>query len=134
MIIDVLEVLLDYLLTKTELTNLVSTRIFGNGLPPAENSHMPRKCVVIREHGGIERNDEMPLLSPRMHIRSYGETSFAAGQVDRAVYTALKAVLRVTQSSTILHSVGLGRGATSGVDPDTGWEYKDRLCTVHACS
>lgn len=130
MAVDPLEVMIAYLESVSDVTDLCAGRIYGGPVPRDEVRNMPRKVVTIRESGGIETNDAREIASARMDVRSYGETYKEAGKLDLAVYAALKEASRVTQSSALLHSVGLSGGPVMARDATTQWPYKWRSCTV----
>jgi len=127
---DVVLSVLTFLKNTGTVMLLAGGRIYGDELPVAQVSSMPRKCVVIMEAGGIERNDYLPINQPRLDIYCYGETYYEAGRLDRAVAYALKHLKRLTISNSLIHGVALGTGARSLRDPDTGWRLKMRSITV----
>ena len=132
MIVDVIEAVIAYLETKVEITNLCSERIFGGGLPKDELDDMPRKCITLRYSGGAERYETMWTVRPRIDIRSYGETDNEASKIDRAVFTALHDMVRVTQGTTLLHSAGLAGGPVMMTDPANGWPFIFRAAIINA--
>jgi hypothetical protein len=127
---DVVLSILTFLKNESSVMLLAGGRIYGDELPESEVINMPRKCVVIMETGGLERNDFLPINQPRLDIYCYGETFYEAGKLDRAVSYALKHLKRLTISNSLIHGVALGTGAHSLKDPDTGWRLKMRSITV----
>ena len=128
--IDVISALIVFLKENYKVKELAGEKIFGDELPSEEIENMPQKCVVIMESGGIERRGYLPLSDPRIDIYCYGETYFEAGKLDRAIYEALKNMIRETTNNTLLHGATLSSGALSMRDKDTGWRMKMRSATV----
>jgi hypothetical protein len=128
---DVINAMIIYLKTQSDVTDLVSTRIYGGELPESEIVNMPRKLIVLRYAGGPEEFRTARLQKQRVDIFSYGEGYYQAGQVDLAIAEVLIAMQRVESESTILHAVGYG-GSYQLKEPDTGWCYAFRTCTVTA--
>lgn len=128
---DIVEALIDHLLTVTAVTTLVATRIYGGDLDEDEVVNMPRKNVVIAQAGGIEEFRTATISRPRFDIFSYGEGYYQAGQVDRAVADALKAISRTVANSTLLHTAGYGQPVRLK-HPAAGWEYMLRSVTIIA--
>jgi len=129
---DILAALLVYLETDVNVTAQVGTRIFAGELPRKEIDNMPRKAAVLRYSGGIENNSFVPLARPRVDITSYGATYFEAGEVDRAIYTALKAMDRETVDNVLLHGAALSGGPLMLKDPQAGWPYQWRSAVITA--
>ena len=127
---DVLAALRTVLLADPDVAALCSTRIFAAELPQAEAVNMPRKCVVIVFAGGFERMATDPIVRPRVDVFSYGATVFEAGQVDRAIYDALKALSRETVGEALIHSVALAGGPIMLRDGDAGWPVMVRSMSV----
>ena len=129
---DIIAALITFLNADDDITALVNERIYAGELPRSETEYMPRKAVVLRYSGGIEDNSFVPVARPRVDITSYGESYHEAGKVDRAVYTALKAMDRQTIDTVLLHGVGLGGGPIMLKDPQTSWPYQWRSAIVTA--
>jgi len=129
---DILAALRTVILNSPDVTALVGTRVFAAELPKAEAQSMPRAAVVLVYSGGFSTTRTSPVVSPRVDIYSYGETFHASGQVDRAVYGALKALSRYTSGDTLIHSVSLAGGPLPLRDGDAGWPVQMRSVTVTA--
>lgn len=123
-ITDAKGALIAHLKTDTDLSALVGTRIFGDELPRDEADSMPRKAVVISPNGGgfpTFAQGTMPLNVQGYDVFCYGETLFQAEAVRRAAFGALRAMIRVTITSVLLHWARPAGGASSGRDPVTDW-------------
>jgi hypothetical protein len=129
---DVLPALRTYLLADDAVAALCSTRVFASELPKAEASSMPRECVVLVGSGGVERFATDTIQRPRVDVYSYGQTFSVARQVDRAVYSALKALMRKRIGEVLIHSVGLSGGPLQLRDGDGDWPVQMRSMTVAA--
>lgn len=121
-----------HFLADPAIAALCSTRVYAYELPPAEDKEMPRPVVVIVTAGGIERAATDPIVRPRLDIYSYGETMKRAADVDRAVYDALKALVRTRVDEVLLHSVALSGGPYPLRDGDGRWPVQWRSVTVAA--
>ena len=129
---DILAALIVFLKADVDVAGQVGLRIYGGELPRSEVDNMPRKVAVIRYSGGIENNSFVPLARPRVDITSYGATYFEAGEVDRAIYTALKAMDRETVDNALLHGAAMSGGPMMLKDPQAGWPYQWRSVVVTA--
>jgi hypothetical protein len=119
--IDVLAALRTVLLADDGVAALCGTRVWAAELPKAEVTNMPRANVVLAHAGGFERMATDPRVRPRVDVYSYGETFFSAGQLDRAVYDALKALRRRKVGEALIHGVALAGGPIQLRDSDAGW-------------
>jgi len=129
---DIIAALRTVLLNSSDVVALVGTRVFAMELPKAEAVSMPRAAVVLVYSGGFATTSMSPVVNPRVDIYSYGETFHGAGEVDRAVYGALKALSRYTSGDTLIHSVSLAGGPMPLRDGDAGWPVQMRSVTVMA--
>ena len=129
---DIIAALLSFLNADDDVAALVNGRIYAGELPRSETEHMPRKVAVLRYSGGIEDNSFVPVSRPRIDITSYGESYHEAGKVDRAIFSALKALDRQTVDTVLLHGIALSGGPIMLKDPQTGWPYQWRSTTVTA--
>lgn len=120
MIPDMLAALRLYLLADTEVAALVSTRVYNETLPEADNVAMPRKTIVLRESGGP--GGFMPHIGKdRVDIRCYAESTYEARHVYRAVYDSLRyGLTRSVQGSTLLHTAMPESGPLSLVETGGG--------------
>lgn len=129
---DIIAALRRFLLADVDIALLVDDRVFSAELPRSETKHMPRKAVVLRYSGGMEANTFVPLARPRIDITAYGETYHEAGRVDRAVYSALKALDREVVDTVLLHGAALSGGPLMLRDPQTNWPYQWRSAVITA--
>lgn len=129
---DVILALKTHLLTVAAVTTLLSTRVWGGEVPPAEIEPMPRKALVMRYVGGLERFRTDREQRPRVDFFSFGEGYFQAGQVDRAVADALIVIKMLDVADTLIYSVAYGGGPRQLKEPDTGWRYVVRSAIVRA--
>ena len=129
---DVIIALQTHLLTVAAVTALVSTRIRYGELRADEIKRMPRKVLVMRYAGGIERFRTDREQRPRVDFFSYGEGYYQAGQVDRAVADALIAIKMLDVADTLIYSVAYGGGPRQLKEPDTAWRYVVRSAIVRA--
>jgi hypothetical protein len=129
---DVLAALRTVLLADADVAALCEARVWAAEMPKAEATSMPRCCVVICYAGGFERRATDPIVRPRADVYSYGETFHRAGQVDRAVYSALKALSRERVGEALIHGVFLAGGPVPLRDSDAGWPVMVRSMSVAA--
>lgn len=130
---DILVALITFLKADADVDALIDGRVYGEQVPQAEIERQePRKFVVVTDAGGIERNRFLPIAQPRYDVWCYGETYHEAGNVDRAVYSALKALDRQPVGGVLLHNAGLAGGPMPVRDDKTGWPAKWRSITVQA--
>ena len=89
--IDVHDVIRDYLLTVSGVTDLVGTRIYaGRDVPPSSFSLVDDgACIAFRVRGGDE-DYEGALLTPSVQFKCYGQTDLEANTVYRALDDALQ--------------------------------------------
>lgn len=123
-IVDAMAALIDFLKADTDVSGLVSARVFGDELPEAETASMPRKAVVINQSGGATPDfaaATVPLQVFRCDVFCYGENPYEADRVRRAVYVALKRMERNVQSGVLLHWARPAGGMASIRDPSTDW-------------
>jgi hypothetical protein len=88
--------------------------------------------VVITYAGGMEKRGTDPIGRPRVDAYSYGTSYHVAGQVDRAVYDALKAVQRQKVGEVLIHGVALSGGPIPMRDTEAGWPVFVRSMSVSA--
>lgn len=105
---------------------LAGTRVFGEELPQAEAGAMPRKGVVIRSAGGISPvRGRLRHTGGRVDAICWAETPFEANQMNRAVFDALKSVLRtrvtLASGNVLIHWIEDASGPLSLRDADTNW-------------
>lgn len=129
---DILAALIVFLKADPDVAEQVGLRIYGGELPRGEVNDMPRKVAVIRYSGGMENNSFVPLAKPRVDITSYGATYFEAGEVDRTIYSALKALDRQSVDDVLLHGAAMSGGPMMLRDPNTGWPYQWRSTVITA--
>ena len=129
---DVLAAVRTLLLADADVAALCETRVWAAEMPKVEAESMPRPCVVIVYAGGFERMATDPTIRPRVDVYNYGETFHRAGAVDRATYSALKALRRQTVGEALIHGVALAGGPIMLRDSDAGWPVMVRSMSVAA--
>jgi len=127
--VDYVKGLIDYLNLDSDISTLVSGRIYGGDLPKSEIESQPRKAILIVLSGGVEDNTYRRVARPNVDIYCYGENYYEAGTVDRAVYEVLKDVDRVSVGDVFFHSVIVAGGAIQLKD-DLGWAIMWRGYTL----
>ena len=105
---------------------LVGVRVFGGELPQAEAESMPRKGVILRLSGGVNPvGGYVEATAERVDAISWGETSYEADQVSRAVRGALirlrRQVVTVSGTGVLIHSAEQAGGRISVRDQETNW-------------
>ena len=98
---DTNTILRTYLLTQTDLTDLVSTRIYCPRAP--ENAELPNITFFTR--GGRSTPYIPDLLSPSVQIDCWADDSIEAREVYRALYDALQGIQNVAVGSNTILSV-----------------------------
>lgn len=130
--IDAMMAMCDYLLSQSNITDLVEDRVFGGEIPEDEIEHMPQKMIVIQYDGGLAVSSCVPISSPRMDFFCYGKTYFECGRVDREVYSALKSLTTTRVGEALLHSAAINSGPFMARDAKTGWHFQWRNATIKA--
>lgn len=125
MIQDPIKAIIDILKADSDITTLVSTRVYGMELPRSETANMPRKAIVIQPSGGgvfpVGSADYIEHSDQRIDVFSYGETPFEAQKVRREVLDTLKQLKRTIINGTLLHWINRAGGSLALRDPDTDW-------------
>lgn len=121
MIQDHIVAITDVLKADSGVSALVGTRVFGIELPEAETANMPRKCIVVKQSGGLGNRSYIRHSNPRIDVFCYGETPYEARKLRREVYEALQQLVRVVVNSTLIHWVNPSGGPLDLRDPDTQW-------------
>ena len=98
---DTNTILRTYLLTQTDLADLVSTRIYCPRAP--ENAELPNITFFTR--GGRSTPYIPDLLSPSVQIDCWADDSIEAREVYRALYDALQGIQNVAVGSNTILSV-----------------------------
>lgn len=135
MTVDVIEGIVTHLSADAAIIALVGSRVYGGILPSAEAIDIPSKCVVVKLSGGATpgfAGRTLTLDVQRIDVNTYGENDFEANRVCRAVYSALKAIERLTVANMLIHWSNPASGALSLVDRDTDWHYCMRSYQVCA--
>lgn len=130
MVVDATAALRSYLLEHELVDYYTQGRVYVGTVPQSELPSMPEQCVVIVPAGGAERNRTLRVMEPRVDLFCYGRSHYEAGEVDRSVYTALRAIQRTTVAGVVLHSAGVGGGPRQLTDPQTGWPFVLRTAVV----
>lgn len=110
-------VLVAYLKTVTEITAVVSTRIYsGKNFPPGY-SVSDGPAILMQPRGG-EIHYSGKALEPSMQIRCYGANELVAENLSGLVFTALN-----NHQGNGLVGAYLEAMPTPLRDPETGWDY-----------
>lgn len=130
---EIMDAVVAYLKADDGVSALVEDRVYPVELPRDEVGDMPESAVIVRPEGGEIDRGTGPIARPTLTFESTGEKFYQAGQVDQAVYEALKAINRDVVSGKLLHSAlpgpsNLGRAAI------TGWPVVIRTAVVIADS
>lgn len=135
---DPIQAVVEYLAADSDLAALIThsgtVSVYGIELDAAETENMPRQAVVIKPAGG----GAIPVAYQRygdilVNALCYGDTPFEAGEVRRAVHTALKHLLpTVTANNTLLRWANPAGGPVSFRDPDTDWPVQMQAFQVMA--
>lgn len=126
-IADPITTLRAYLVTQTTVTDVVTTRVFGEELPGDEAQNMPREAIVLATSGGRVRlgaASNMDVGNYSIAVRCYHKTLYEARALDRIVYEAMMAINRwavVGQGG--LHYAVQDSGPFVMRDPDTDWPF-----------
>lgn len=87
--VDVHDVIRDYLLTQSALTAQVGARIYaGRDVPPKAYQLSDGACVTFRVRGGNE-DYEGALARPSVQFKCYGASEYQAGVVAQLLDDAL---------------------------------------------
>ena len=84
---------------------------------------MPRRIVLVREAGGLPRDDVGPLSWPRFDIRCYGGGALDASNLSHQIFGRLFG--KVNRATGVV-SITLSSGPTGGRESRTGWPFCDR--------
>ena len=110
-----------------EVERLTDGRVWAAELPESENQSMPRAAVVINAEGGrgsgAGARSYAPWANVRIDVYCYGETRYAADELDWAVYGVLTQVRRTEIAETLVHDLVSTAGPLSDRASDTDWPY-----------
>ena len=125
--VDLIGALIAYLSAQYEVSDLVSARVYGQELPAAQSTSMPRKALVLRYAGqGSSSGCENTFVrhgSVRLDVWHYGETFSQADRLRRTVHAILKQVGSKVQGNCLIHSLSDLAGPIPVLDPETGWPF-----------
>ena len=121
---DPIGAIIAYLKTKSAVTDLTSTRIFGQELPRSEVSNMPRRCLVVSSAGGVLGHIEATTMRQvRVDIRCYGESPKQAMDLHITTDTTLSDLNGEASGNTYISSVFQETAPLSLRDPDLDFAY-----------
>jgi hypothetical protein len=103
---------------------LVGARVYGESLPQADSASMPRKALVLKQSGGVEPSyttGTIELQAQRLDALCYGENTYEAGRVRRALRGAFRAVQRRTASAVLVHWIRPAGASITFIDGDAQW-------------
>lgn len=118
--IDAPGVLLDFLLTRADLTDVVGNRIWAEANePPTGANYKPGQggAIVFKRRGGTPDYSSV-MLSQSWQFKCYGETSMVANTVYRKLVDELHDKSTVQIWRTTLEIEG-----TTLTEPRTGWIF-----------
>lgn len=118
---DGLGAVVAYLKAQSDISALLSERVFGMELPEDEAVSMPRKAIVIRHAGGIGVDSCMDMFRLRLDFFNYGETPFEAQKTWRTLRPILRDMERNVTSATMLFNATHSAGPIPFRDPDGKW-------------
>ena len=130
---EIMESIVAFLKADSGISALVGTNVYPVELPRELVNDMPIETVIVRIEGGQQDRGTGPIARVTMVFESTGEKFYQAGQVDKAVFSALKNLNRKVFENILLHSAlpnmpNLGRASV------TGWPVVTRTATVIADS
>ena len=121
---DPIGAIIAYLKTKSAVTDLTSTRIFGQELPRSEVSNMPRRCIVESSAGCVLGHIEATTMRQvRVDIRCYGESPKQAIDLHITTDTTLSDLNGEASGNTYIYSVFQETAPLSLRDPDLDFAY-----------
>lgn len=121
---DPILALMAQLTDDSDVVSLAGTRIYGE-MPESDAALMPRPSLVIRHAGSSNSfgNGWCEYGDLRFDVVAYGDTTYTAGALWRAVHRCLKGMAREVREGTLLHWARPAGGPTSLYDPDTQWPF-----------
>lgn len=134
--IDPIEDFIDFLLTRTAITGVVGTKIYGPpGLDRTQAETMPYKCLLVLDSGGFGQALDRPEGRQVVQCRCYGATAVEA----KAVYLGLLAAVYrqfkyIAPSGYLLLRMDVEAAPTFAVEPEVGWPMYLANVEVHYAS
>jgi hypothetical protein len=115
-----------YLRSVSGVAAIVSSRVFVEDLPEAENSSMPRSTVVVSSGGGGLMGHGQQFGDRRVDIRCYGATARLSRELHNEVRAAMKAlgpskVADTNSTFVLLLWARLSTDGTTARDVGTDW-------------
>ncbi len=124
--VDLLAALISYLAAQADVSGLVAARIYGQELPAAQATYMPRKALVLRYAGRepyFGQNSWVRHSAIRLDVWHYGETFYQADRLRRTVHEILKGLIPIVQGNCKIHALTDLAGPIAVLDPETGWPF-----------
>lgn len=133
---DAIGALRGWLSAQSEISTLVSDRVYVNRIPreviQSQNTRHPQKMLVVRQAGGSSKQDMLPDQDVTANLLCYGETDFEADRVRREALDLLVHLDREVQDGVLLHHVNPMGGPIPNVDPDIVWPAVSQGVTFKA--
>ena len=107
-------------------------RVYGDELPQDRAAEMPRAAIVVAAGAGPGDFGVMALERCAVEVVCYGETRLQAEELREAVRGVLKALARVVQDGTLIHSAVPSATPLSTRDQDAKWPLVAEPWTVLA--
>lgn len=126
---EVMEAIIAFLKDDSGVANLVGTHVYPLELPKDLIDYMPMETIIVSFDGGRQDTGTGPIVRVSMSFESTGEKFYQAGQVDKAVYSALKSLKRKVYNDILLHSA-LPNMSSPGRAAITGWPVVTRTAMV----
>jgi hypothetical protein len=121
---DVMSALINLLAADGDVSDLVSTRIYGGQLPAAQAAQEPSKAIVLRFSGGAGTPgsaDYIQAADQRIDVWCYGETAIEADKVRRAAHDYIKYIQRAKHGTTLIYRAIWVSGPIQMTDPECLW-------------
>lgn len=125
MIPDLITALITALRADRNVADIADVRVYGDHVPDADTSFMPRACVVIQSAGSPNSigSGFQEYGDRRVDVRTYGTTPFEADTLFRTVYLVLKNLTREVHARALIHWVKPVSGRSLLREPDTDWPF-----------
>lgn len=111
-------------------------RVFINLIPKEVNKTFdtfhPPKTLVLRQAGGLGKNDLTALDQPTITTLCYGEDTEQADRVRRAVWSRFVRLQRECFNDVLIHDMTTTGGAIPSVESDTVWPAVAQSYTLTA--
>lgn len=114
--------LLTYIAQEPDIVAMTGTRIYGNEMPNAEATAMPRGLIVVNAAGTARMaRDRLNLGHKIFDVRCYGATMYLSSMLFLLVARRLKLLERVLVNGVLLYDATQITGRFTSREPDTDW-------------